>query len=121
MNMLRPLGNEVLRFPRDFQHLPRAAIDLPRHKERNELLRDLPEVDVPAHEKVFVAPVGIAERIRIVLENVDFSRTDLLPAIALQLPARQASSSRSPALSWMTKSRMLSHSGVEYSGWQPVS
>ena len=29
MNMLRPLGDEVLRLPGDFEHLARAGIDLP--------------------------------------------------------------------------------------------
>ena len=28
MNMLRPLGDEVLRLPGDFEHLARAGIDL---------------------------------------------------------------------------------------------
>jgi hypothetical protein len=28
---------------------------------------------------------------------------------------------RSPALSWMTRSRTESHSGVAYSGWLPTS
>src|SRR5262252_4542515 len=31
------------------------------------------------------------------------------------------SSIRSPALSWTTRSEMLSHSGVAYSGWLPTS
>ena len=72
MNVLCPLRDEVLRFARYFQHLPRSAIDLPRDEEWNELLRNLPKIDVAAHEEVFMAPIGVAKRIRIVLENVDF-------------------------------------------------
>jgi hypothetical protein len=56
------------------QDLSCPAIDLPRDEEGNELLRDLPKINVTAHEEVFMAPIGIAERVRIVLENVDFSR-----------------------------------------------
>src|SRR4029453_8048011 len=33
---------------------------------------------------------------------------------------RRSSTTRSPALSWMTRSTMSSHSGVAYSGWKPV-
>src|SRR6185295_9539299 len=53
--------------------------DLPRDEERNELLRDLPKIDVAAHEEVFMTPVGIAERVRIVLENVDFPGQTFFP------------------------------------------
>src|SRR6266487_932621 len=48
------------------------------------------------------------------------------PAIPSSRSRRSASTSspsriRSPALSWMTRSVMLSHSGVAYSGWLPTS
>ena len=72
MNVLRALRDEVLRFARYLQNLSRSTIDLPRDEEGNELLCDFPKIDVAAHEEVFVAPVGIAKRVRIILENVDF-------------------------------------------------
>src|SRR5262249_18928113 len=34
---------------------------------------------------------------------------------------RRSSTRRSPALSWLTSSATSSHSGVAYSGWNPVS
>src|SRR5215467_10788566 len=48
------------------------------------------------------------------------------PAIPSSRSRRSASTSspsriRSPALSWITRSVMLSHSGVTYSGWLPTS
>src|SRR5215469_8574371 len=48
------------------------------------------------------------------------------PAIPSSRSRRSASTSspsriRSPALSWITRSVMLSHSGVAYSGWLPTS
>ncbi len=79
MNVLRPLRDEVLWFAGYFQDLSCSAIDLPRDKEGNELLRDFPKIYVAAHEEVFMAPVGIAERIRIVLENVDFPGQTFFP------------------------------------------
>src|SRR5262249_52948528 len=62
-----------------FENLSRSAVDLPRDKERNELLRDLPKIDVAAHEEVFMAPVGITERVRVVLENVDLPGQTFFP------------------------------------------
>ena len=79
MNVLGPLRDEVLRFTRHFQDLSRSAIDLPRDEEGNELLRDFPKINVAAHEEVFMAPIGITERICIVLENVDFSGQTFFP------------------------------------------
>src|SRR5215468_4183175 len=48
------------------------------------------------------------------------------PAMPSSRSRRSASTSspsriRSPALSWITRSAMLSHSGVAYSGWLPTS
>src|SRR5215470_6262460 len=48
------------------------------------------------------------------------------PAMPSSLSLRSASTSRpsrirSPALSWVTRSTRLSHSGVAYSGWLPTS
>src|SRR5215469_5889104 len=48
------------------------------------------------------------------------------PAMPSSRSRRSASTSspsriRSPALSWTTRSEMLSHSGVAYSGWLPTS
>ena len=79
MNVLRALRDEVLRFAGYLQDLSRSAIDLPRDEEGNELLRDFPKIDVAAHEEVFMAPVGIAERVRIVLENVYFPGQTFFP------------------------------------------
>ena len=79
MNVLRALRDEVLRFAGYLQDLSRSAIDLPRDEEGNELFRDFPKIDVSAHEEVFMAPVGIAERVRIVLENVYFPGQTFFP------------------------------------------
>ena len=73
MNVLSPLRDEKLGLAGDLQHLAGAAVDLPGHEKGNELFGDFPEIDVPAHEKILVTAVGIAERIGVVLENVDLS------------------------------------------------
>ena len=70
---------KILRFARYLQDLSRSAIDLPRDEERNELLRHFPKIDVAAHQEIFMAAVGIAERVRIVLENVDFPGQTFFP------------------------------------------
>ena len=77
MDVLGALGDEKLGLPRDLEHLARATVDLPGDEEGNELLGHLPEIHVTAHEKVFVTPVGVAQRIGVVCENVDFSRQPL--------------------------------------------
>jgi hypothetical protein len=77
--VLCPLRDEVLRLAGYFQYLSRSAIDLPRDEEGNELLCDFPKIDVAAHEEVFMASVGIAERVCIVLENVDFPGQTFFP------------------------------------------
>ena len=71
MNMLSPLRDKVLGFSRHFQNFPRPTEHLPSHKKWDQLFGDLPKVDVTPHEKVFVAPIGIAQRVRVVLENID--------------------------------------------------
>ncbi len=73
MNVLGSLRDKILRLTRYFQDLSRSAISLPRDEEGNKLFRNLPEIDVAAHQEVFVTTVGIAEGIRIVLENVDLA------------------------------------------------
>ena len=78
MNMLRPLRNEVLRLARHLEHLPRAREHLPRHEKWDQLLRHLPKIHIPAHQIIFMAAVGIAQRIRIVLENINLSRKPFL-------------------------------------------
>ena len=72
MDMLGSLRNEVLRLARHLQHLSRAGIDLARHKERDELFGHLPEIHIPSHQIIFVAAVGISQRVRVVLEDVNF-------------------------------------------------
>ena len=61
-------------FPDTFSTLPAPDVDLPGDEKGNQLLGDLPEIHVAAHEKVFMASIGVPQRIGIVLENVDFSR-----------------------------------------------
>jgi len=120
VNVLCPLRDEVLRFARHLQDLSRSAIDLPRDEEGNELLRDFPKIDVAAHEEVFMAPVGIAERICIVLEYVDFSGQTFFPQSFFS--RRQAGFKKSLA-GFIVDNEIenVVTLGVEYSGWQPVS
>jgi hypothetical protein len=73
MNMLRALRNKILGLPRDLQNFSGAGINLPGDEEGNQLLRHLPKIDVPAHEVVLMTTVRIAERVGVVLENVDFA------------------------------------------------
>jgi len=120
VNVLRALRDEVLRFARYLQNLPRSAIDLPRDEEGNELLCDFPKIDVAAHEEVFMAPVGIAERVRIVLENVDFSGETFFSQSFFS--RRQAGFKQSlTGFIVYDEIENVVTLGVEYSGWQPVS
>jgi hypothetical protein len=73
VNVLRSLRDEILWLAGYLQDLTGTAIDLPRDKEGNELLRDFPEINIAAHKKVFMAPIGVAQRVRVVLKYVDFA------------------------------------------------
>ena len=71
--MLRPLRQAQLRLPGQLQHLTSAGKHLAGHKERDQLLRHFPEIHVPPHQEVLMATVRVAQRIRIVLEDIDLS------------------------------------------------
>src|SRR5680860_1277765 len=73
MDMLRALGDEKLRLPGYFEYFPGSRKNLPSDEKGDELFADFPEVHIPAHEEIFMAAVGIAEGIRIVLKNKDFA------------------------------------------------
>ena len=66
MNMLSPLGNEKLRPSRDLEDFAGARKHLSGDEERDQLFRHFPKVDVPPHQEVFVASIGIAERVGVV-------------------------------------------------------
>src|SRR6266446_3267194 len=113
MDVLCPLGYKEMSLAGDLENLARTRKDLAGHKERDELLGHLPEIHIPTGE---VFPMA----------SVLFLKMKISPARPSSrrrssATGRQLSSSRSPALSWAMRSNMLSHSGVEYSGWHPVS
>ncbi len=73
MDMLRALGNEVLRLPGYFQYFPCPRKNLTSDEKGDKLFADFPEIHIPAHEEIFMAAVGVAEGIRIVFEDEDFA------------------------------------------------
>ncbi len=73
MDMLCTLGDEKLGFSGDLEDFPGSRKNLTGDEKGNELFTDFPEIHVPAHKKVFMATVGIAERIGIVFENENFT------------------------------------------------
>ena len=77
MNMLSPLGNEILRFSRHLQHFPGSTIHLPGHEKGNELLGNLPKIDVAPHQKILMTAIGVAQGVGVVLEDIDFPRQAL--------------------------------------------
>ena len=73
MNVLCPLGQAELGLAGQLQYLARASEYLPGDKERDQLFGDFPKVHVPAHQKILVTAVGVAERIGVVLEDIDLT------------------------------------------------
>ena len=71
MNMLGSLRKEIVRFARDPENLTGARKNLSRYEKRNELFGDFPKINVTLHQKVFMAPVGIPQGIRVIFENID--------------------------------------------------
>ena len=77
-DVLGPLGQAEHRAPGRLQHLARAGEDLAAHEERDEHLGVVGEVVAPARQVVLVAPVGVAGRVGVVLEQVDDAADALL-------------------------------------------
>lgn len=71
MDMLSTLGDEELGPSRHLENFSGSRKNLTSHEKGDELLTDFPKVHIPAHEEIFMAAVGIAEGIRIVLEYED--------------------------------------------------
>ena len=69
---------------RRLQHLPRAGEDLPGHQEGDQGVQHLLEVPLPGHQVVLVAPVGVARRVGVVLEEVHLAADALLLQAALR-------------------------------------
>ena len=77
-DVLRALGDAVLRAARAVQHLARTAPDLPRHEERDQDVGHPRELALPRDQIVLVAPVGVAGAVGVVLEQVDVAGDALL-------------------------------------------
>jgi len=73
VDMLSALGDEELGLPRHLENFSGSRKNLTSYEKRDELFTDFPKVHIPAHEEIFMAAVGIAEGIRIVLEYEDFA------------------------------------------------
>src|SRR5690348_17218354 len=84
MNVLGALGDEELRPARDLEDLPSARIDLSGDEKGDQLLRHLPKIDIPPHEIILMAYIGIAKRIGIVLKDIDLSRETFFPEALLR-------------------------------------
>ena len=70
-DVLGPLRDRVDRPPGRLQHLARAGEDLAGDEERDQDLGVVGEVVPPAGQVVLVAPVAVAGRVGVVLEQVD--------------------------------------------------
>ena len=77
-DVLGPLRQAEHRATRRLQHLAGAGEDLAAHEERDEDLGVVGEVVAAARQVVLVAPVGIARRVGVVLEQVDDAPDALL-------------------------------------------
>src|SRR3954447_20032837 len=65
------------------QHLAGAGDELTGHEERDEHVRQPPELTVPAHQVVLVAAVGVAGGVGVVLEQEDLAGDALFVQPAL--------------------------------------
>src|ERR1051326_8517037 len=84
MNVLGALGDEELRPARALEDLARDRIDLSGDEKGDQLLRHLPKIDVPPHEIILMASIGVAKRIGIVLKDIDLSRETFFPEALLR-------------------------------------
>ncbi len=119
-DVLGALREAVVEPARRLQDLAGAGEDLPGHEERDQRLGEPLERDVPRHEVVLVAPVRVARRIGVVLEEEDVARDPVLAQPLLRL-VEQILHDPLAGLVVDDRSMTSSHSGVAYSGWNPVS
>src|SRR2546430_11825240 len=73
-DVLRPLREAVVEAARGLEYLARAGEDLPRDEEGDEPLGQALERHVAADQVVLVAAVGVARRVRVVLEEQNVAR-----------------------------------------------
>jgi hypothetical protein len=73
-----PLGQAERRTARRLQHLSGTGDQLPGDQERDQPVGDLGELAAAGDEEVLVAPIGVAGRIGVVLEQVDVAADALL-------------------------------------------
>ncbi|GJL58960.1 MAG: hypothetical protein NPIRA03_18170 [Nitrospirales bacterium] len=78
MDMLRPLGDKILGSSGYFQYFSGPGENLTSDEKGDELFADFPEIDITAHEEVFMAAIRVAEGIGIVFENKDLARQSFL-------------------------------------------
>ena len=83
MNMLGSLGNEIVGFPGYFEDFSRSRKNLSGDEEGDQLFADLPKIHISPHEKIFMAPIGIPERIRIIFKNEDITGQAFFPESVL--------------------------------------
>src|SRR5215813_6197113 len=67
--MLGTLRYAIFKAPTGLEEFPGSRKDLARHQEGNQLLGKVVEVSGPLHQVIFMAPVGVAHEISIVLED----------------------------------------------------
>jgi len=72
-DVLGPLGQAVHGPAGGLQYLAGAADELPGDQERDQDVGQPAELPVPGHQVVLVASVGVAGRVRVVLEQVDLA------------------------------------------------
>src|SRR3954454_3492212 len=72
-NVLRALAHGVRRTPGRLRDLARPHHNLPGHQERDEDVRETVELARAADQVVFVAAVGVAGGIGVVLEQIDLA------------------------------------------------
>src|SRR5579862_6148240 len=83
-DVLRALADAVDGSAGRLENLAGPRVDLTAHEERDEDLGVAVEVVVAFGEVVLVAAVGVARRVRVVLEQVDVSADALLPKAGLR-------------------------------------
>ena len=78
IDVLRPLAHAIMNPVLGLEDLARAGIDLASNEEGDQLLGEVVEINIPIDKVIFMAPVTIADEIRVVLEDREFAGNSLL-------------------------------------------
>ena len=79
VDVLGALGQKKVGLAGHLEDFSGTRKDLPGYEERDKLLGHLPEVQIPSHEIIFMAAIGIAHGVRVVFEDINVSFQTFLP------------------------------------------